>query len=41
MKRGQGETDETHDEEKDKIIEGEAMKSTEAPFKFKKKEDTK
>ncbi len=41
MKRGQGETDESHDEDKDKIIEGEATKSTETAFKFKKKEDKK
>ena len=42
MKRGQGETDETHDD-KDKIIEGEATQTqpTATPFKFKKKEDSK
>ncbi len=40
MKRGQGETDETHDD-KDKIIEGEATQPTATPFKFKKKEDSK
>ncbi len=40
MKRGQGETDETHDD-KDKIIEGKATQPTATPFKFKKKEDSK
>ncbi len=42
MKKGQGESDEPHDEDKDKIIEGEATKTTAPPpFKFKKKDDVK
>jgi sec-independent protein translocase protein TatA len=41
MKRGQGESDESLNEDKDKIIEGEATKPTAAPYKFKKKDDIK
>lgn len=41
MKRGQEETEESHDDEKDKIIEGEATKSTSEPYKFKKKDNAK
>jgi sec-independent protein translocase protein TatA len=41
MKEGQGEADEAHDDEKDKIIESEAAKPTTDAHKFKKKEDVK
>lgn len=42
MKDGQGESDESLDEDKDKIIEGEAPKSAAATHnKFKKKDDVK
>lgn len=44
MKEGQGEGEETHDEPQDKIIEGEATKTTAEPYKFnkfKKKDGTK
>ena len=41
MKRGQGESDESHDTDKDNIIEGEATKPTAAPYKFKKKDNVK
>jgi sec-independent protein translocase protein TatA len=41
MKRGQGESDESSENDSDKIIEGEATKPTAAPYKFKKKEDVK
>jgi sec-independent protein translocase protein TatA len=41
MKRGQGESDEAHEDDHDKIIEGEATKPTAAPYKFKKKDDLK
>jgi sec-independent protein translocase protein TatA len=40
MKRGQGET-EASDDEKDKIIEGEATKPTSESYKFKKKDNVK
>lgn len=38
MKEGQGEADDSHDDEQDKIIEGETTKSNAQPYKFKKKE---
>ena len=41
MKRGQGESDEIHEDDKDKIIEGETAKPTAAHYKFKKKDDAK
>jgi sec-independent protein translocase protein TatA len=41
MKEGQGEADESHDDEKDKIIESEVAKSTTEPYKFKKKDNAK
>ena len=41
MKRGQGESDEIHEDDKDKIIEGETAKPTAPPYKFKKKDDAK
>ncbi len=39
MKEGQGETDETHDD--DKVIDSEAAKPNATPYKFKKKDDVK
>lgn len=39
MKEGQGETDETHDD--DKVIDSEVAKSNATPYKFKKKDDVK
>lgn len=39
MKEGQGEAEESTDDEK--IIEGEATKPTSTPYKFKKKDGTK
>jgi sec-independent protein translocase protein TatA len=41
MKEGQGETEESHDSDKDKVIEGEAVKPTSEPYKFKKKDNVK
>jgi sec-independent protein translocase protein TatA len=48
MKKGQGEAEEPHHDDKEKIIEGEATKatadatkSTSNEFKFKKKDDVK
>ena len=40
MKEGQSEDEEAHDESQNKIIEGEATKTSE-PYKFKKKDSTK
>lgn len=37
MKRGQGENDEAHNDENDKVIEGEATKTSADAHKFKKK----
>lgn len=39
MKEGQGE--ESHDDEKDNVIESEAAKPTAEPYKFKKKDNIK
>jgi sec-independent protein translocase protein TatA len=39
MKEGQGDSDESNDDEK--VIEGEAAKTTAEPYKFKKKDNVK
>ncbi|GDX85611.1 MAG: twin-arginine translocase TatA/TatE family subunit [Methylococcaceae bacterium] len=41
MKRGQGENDEAHNDENDKVIEGEATKTSADAHKFKKKDNVK